>query len=797
MKKLTLSKVLKSTVALVLVLSMFLMAGCKKNTDKPSNNGASNTPTAGADSDGGSGDSDDNAGSNENASYTYNTYDSGSPKTWNVHEWETNTDSFILNYTTMGFYDIIMNDTKDGYKFVPEMASGEPVDVTAEYAGNETYGVPADASSGYAFKIALNEGATWENGDAINADSYIYSLKAMLDPQMKNYRASGYYSGTMTIANAEQYYKQNSPIYTPVYDSAASAYRDVADADMHFSLTQTVAFFSDSAQAYYNAGYESNFLDADGNDLFAKYSESDYNPLTEEAKADLLLIASSFGDTNPEAYKEFCFTYDGVSESVDWENVGLKKTGDYEITLVLSKPITDFYLHYNLTSNWLVHEATYEANKKETGDLVKTTYGTAVDNYISYGPYKLTEYQTDKQITMVKNENWYGYTDGNHEGQYQTTAISCQIVAQQATALQLFLQGKLDTVSLVAEDMATYRTSDYILYTPQSYTSKLTFNSSYTALKGREADGVNRTILSYKDFRKAFSLSIDRAEFAAQCTATHSAGFGLLNYMYVADPDTGTLYRDTEAAKNVLLSLYGVSDEDSITGYNKTEAATLFESAYQEALAAGDIKENDIVELEFLVYKQDEAYVKIVNFIQEAINAATVGTSLENRVTLKMTPDEDYYDHAKQGAFEIIISTWGGSSMDPFGIAEVYCVEDTMNEYGFKPNTEKLTINVNGEELTKTFYEWYDALCNGEYAAADVDTRVQVLAGIESGILNTYNTTPLYYRTAASLDSRKVIQGTDTYIQMVEFGGIRFLTYAYDDAAWETYCTENNNQLTY
>jgi len=162
-----------------------------------------------------------------------------------------------------------------------------------------------------------------------------------------------------------------------------------------------------------------------------------------------------------------------------------------------------------------------------------------------------------------------------------------------------------------------------------------------------------------------------------------------------------------------------------------------------------------------------------------------------------MTPDEDYYDHAQQGLFEMIMSTWGGSSMDPYGIVECYCDEETMFEYGFKPKSEELTIEVNGQAITKTFYDWYQALVNGEYAAADADTRLVVLAGIELGILETYNCTPMYYRTATSLESQKVNQGAEEYVQIVAFGGVRHLTYNYTDAEWEEYCKSQNNQLTY
>lgn len=777
-------RVFKKSLALVLVFCLILTTyGCNNNkkvtssvTDQPETSKPETKPA-------------------EPATYTYNDYEQGSPKTWNPHEWETSTDRYIMDYTQIGLYDFILNESGDAYEIVSEMAAEFPVDITAEYAGNTDYGVPADAKTGYAFKIKLNEKAVWENGDKINADSYIYSMQQMLNPEIKNYRASGYYSGTMTIANSEAYYKQNDPIYTNIM--VDGAYRQVEDKDMKFSFTKEIVFFGDSAKSYYDGGSTTEFMDAAGNDLFKKYSEKDYYDLTDEAKKDILTIATAFGDDNKEAYKEFCFTYDGVSPAVEWSKVGLLKTGDYEITLVLSKPITDFYIKYNLSSNWLVHEKTYEANKKQTGDIIKTSYGTAVDNYVSYGPYKLTEYQADKQITIVKNENWYGYTDGKHEGQFQTTNINCQILQTQATALQLFLQGKLDTVALVAADMATYRTSDYILYTPQSYTTKFTFNTDKAALKGREVAGINRTILSYKDFRKAFSLAINRAEFAAQCTATHSAGFGLFNYNYVYKPETGDLYRNTKQAQDVLCKLYGVDSEDDITGYDKEQAAKLFTDAYNAAIAAGDIKDTDKVEIEFLVYNSDEAYVKIVNFVQEAINTATVGTPLEGKITIKMTPDEDYYDHAKQGLFEMIMSTWGGSSMDPYGIVECYCDEDTMFEYGFKPKSEQLTIEVNGQAITKSFYDWYQALVNGEYAAADADTRLVVLSGVELGILQTYNCTPMYYRTATSLLSQQVNEGAEEYVQIVEFGGMRHRTYNYTDAEWEEYCKKQNNQLTY
>lgn len=732
----------------------------------------------------------------ESVSYTYNDYRNDSPKTFNVHEWEMNSDWYVIEKTLPGLYDFYYNDNRDGYVALPEMAAGEPVDVTKEYVGDVAYGIPEDAANGYAFKISLLETAVWEDGTPINADTYLYSMEQQLNPKMKNYRAGSYYSGDLVISNAQAYYKSGSINYVSVFNG--EDYEDVTDDDMFFSLTQMVAFLEDSAKAFYEAGYESYFLDEEGVDLFEKYSAQDYYKLTEEAKADLLVIAKSFNDNNEVAYKEFCF-YIGETINIDFSQVGIKKTGDYEITLILEKPISEFRLKYELSSGWLVYEDLYEFNKKETGGLIKTSYGSSVDSYMSCGPYKLTKYQEGNQIILEKNDNWYGYMDGLHDGMYQTTRVICSIIEDQSVALLLFLQGKLDRISLTAGDMATYRNSYFISYLPQSFTTKITFNTDYETLKKREEPGINKSILSYLDFRKAFSLCIDRSDFVALCTSAHRAGYGLFNYSYVYIPEEGLIYRDSDVGKNVLTTFYNVDSIDDITGFDRTEATKLFVSSYEAALAANDITENDIIEFEYLVLSSDDAYVKMINFFQESIDLAVVGTALEGKIKIKITPDLDYYDHMKQGIFDMSFSTWGGADMNPYSLMEVYCTTDTntKNEYGFHPDIEMLTLTISGKEITHTYYDWYIALCDGVYAEADYDTRAVIMAGMELGLLQTYNTTPLYYFNTAYLDSHRIVPETDLYSNMLEYGGIPYMTYLYTDAEWETYCAENNNQLQY
>lgn len=716
---------------------------------------------------------------------TLKDYSEISPKKWSPHEWESNDEQYILKHTVTALYNFYPNDTMDNYVVVPEAAAAMPVDVTAEYAGK--YNVPADAKSGYAFKIALNKDMKWEDGTPINADTYLYSYKQLLNPKIKNFRASSAYQGNFVIANAEKYYKQGEQ-FLDANDGKAK------DEEMLVSFKKPVIFFGAPAENYYkNAEHKDKFI-VNGVDLFAKYSKEDYYPLTPELKTELLALSKNFGDGSENSYKEFCL-YKVKNDEVDFEKeVGLIKNSDYEITFVLDKPITDFYLKYSLASGILVNEKLYDGNMADKGDIKKTTYGTKADNYISYGPFKLASFQADKLIVLEKNENWFGWNNPEIAKHYNYDRIECQIIPEQKTSLLEFKKGNLDSVALTTTDMETYATSDYLQLTPQSFTSKLTFNSDKTALKTREKAGVSKSLLAYKDFRKAISRSINRAEFVATCTAAADPGFGLLNTLYINDPEKGTRYRDSQPATDALLSVYEADSMDTMTGYNIDEARELIKKVYEEAKANGDIKDSDKVEFELAVYMLDETSQKMVNFINDSLANATKGTPLEGRVSVKGVVDQDYYNSAKAGKFDIIISTWGGASMDPFGLSELYCVDEKINEYGFRPKVEKTTITVEGKEMTKTFYEWYDALCNGEYAAATPEVRTQILAGIERGILETYVTAPIYYRTSGSLLSHRATMETEEFLPVVGFGNAILDK---SDAEWAEYCKSNNFELKY
>ena len=130
----------------------------------------------------------------EKETYTYKSWTTALGNNWNPHAWETNADDAILSYISSPFVTMSIKDSKNGvYQWVYEMAA-DVVDTTKEnqadlvkFNSQLPEGKSAtEIEEGYVFDIKLNQEAKWENGDVINADSYVESMIRLLDPAMKN-----------------------------------------------------------------------------------------------------------------------------------------------------------------------------------------------------------------------------------------------------------------------------------------------------------------------------------------------------------------------------------------------------------------------------------------------------------------------------------------------------------------------------------------------------------------------------------------------------------------------------------
>lgn len=686
--------------------------------------------------------------------FTYRQSVTEEPENFSPFEWYTEVEQTVLEYTTMGLYAAVLAEDGASYEIVPEMAAAMPVDVTADYLGS--YGVPENAAEGYAYEIALNPDACWSDGTPITAEDYVESMKRLLSSESKHYRASVWFSGQLVLAGAYDYYMQDQAGEVIYQTLADAGYSSVAEA----ANDGVTAFYVDM-DGYW--GLECGWQDITSEQ---KYRDEAIAQGEKEDFVSPKYIYETYLADGAD-YAAYQTSYVGIVEEeireVTWENVGILKTTENKIVLILEKPLSAGNLAANLRSCFLV--------KTDLYDWDPAAYGTDAAHYLSCGPYVLTGIDS-RGLYFARNEGWYGYSDGAHQGQYQATAISCRFLTAEQ-AVKGFQSGQLDTVESTGEGA-------YAI--PETYTSKLTFNTSLAALSRRESDNVNKTILYYKDFRRAISLAIDRQAFVDTCVPTAQPTLGLLNSTFLADLESGTAYRDTEAGMGVLASLYGVEDVSSITGYDPALAAKYLQSAYDAAYSDKRIDGDDIVELEFLTYSDDAVYQNIAAFLQQALDTAAAGTSLEGRIRIVMTADENYYSTAQTGQFEIILSTWGGDAADPYSIMSCYCDRERIFEFGFDPSREFCAITIDGTGITKTYRGWYEALTVGSYAAADRTVREQILAGLEYALLEDCNCVPIYERNRWYLDSQRITRPVEEAVELIGFGGIRYVRFTTDDA---------------
>ena len=814
-------------LVLALVLVVGVLAGCaKKPVDQNPTDPTTTKPTE---------------GTVTPATYTYNYAMSEFPTNWSYTTYQTATDSEILDYITDGFYSFDYNATKDGYQMVDAMAIGDPKDVTAEFVGK--YGIQ-EGDKAKAYVITLRQDLQWEDGTPIKAQDFVESAKRLLDPKAQNYRADGMYAGSVVIVNAESYLKQGQTIMTEnnlaptrlvvadLVKGADGVYKTADGADVRIAVNFALAdWLNGKTLKYYVDGYGAAMFDVASFDaLMAKADDNGLVPVTDET-LDLLTkvitFSADWGETaaNIPDY----LTYDITWPEVSWDNVGWFAKSDYELCFIMENELSGFYLKYNLPAP-LVHIATYDACTSIKDGVYSNTYGTSVETTKSYGPYKLTSFQTDKQFTLTRNEKYYGLTKDT----YQTTDIVVDYVKEAATRLQLFRQGKLDTYGLTIDDMKDYQLSDFTYYSTGDSTFAMVFNPNLDAMKNTQAaagENKNKTIITLKEFRMAMSFALDRNAFCLATSPLNAPGFGLFSSLIVSDPESGTAYRTTDTAKNVLANFWGVADQygdgklykdideaiASITGYNLTKAKELFNTAYDMAIAQGLMDADDVVEIKIGTPNNTSAfYNNGYEFLVKNYTDAVKGTKLEGKLTFTRddTLGNAFSSALKQNKVDMLFGVgWTGSALDPYGLMEAYISPN----YQYDPATDfkaiNVTIKLDGVDYTASASTWL-AIMNGqagEITAADgtkktyscgsadgkPEERLEILGALEGAVLQNYNFIPIMDDAGAQLRGRQVKYYTEEYIFGMGFGGIKYYTYEYSDADWDAYVKANNGMLDY
>lgn len=804
-------------MVLVVVLCASVLTACKK--DKGNGDGNVTKPGTGWE---------------DPKMYTMREYTSQMPSQWCTILSSDNVNNTMESYFTSAFYEFNYKFDANG-KIVPGAytveysAATKLEDVTKKYAGK--YGLAADAEKGQAFAMTLRNDLKWDDGTPIKAADFVYTMSQQLSPKYLFATASNYYSGNYVIHNAQNYVKQGQKGMFPAY-SVMKEYNVADDAKLIYSTTNSrvaeKGFTPENIVALF--GIEGMTVEKI-NALNGKSLADIKKDATLNETWEALLGAWK---TDPNEELDF-FETEYEYPAMDFSEVGyFVGDNEYELVMVIDGTLNPLDAEGNLTyeagyyfSNWpLVKKDLWERCEDQSKTPYANSYCTTQEKSASWGPYKLTNYQDQKTYTVSRNDKWFGYGLPQYANQYQTDAIVTEKIEEWDTAWLAFQKGNLDGIGMDVKIAADYRTSKRAYFTPETYTFDLNIQSNAIS----RTDKRNNLLLNYADFRKAISLSLDRDDYCAKNNPSSQAALGLLNSMYYNDVENGKVYRDSVQAKEAILNAYGATKNadgswkvgentytdiedalDATTGYNLTLARQLVESAIAQAKTDGKYSDGEEIILTYGIETQTANTDRVKNWFQAAFDNMTKGTSIEGKIKIEyfMFSSARWSEQFADGEYDLCFGAWGNAPFNPaYLLCETQISDENRYAVKWDPKTVSVTVKATPDAdhkdgiYTYNLAQWRLILqgkdgCPVNFKNFPMEDQLTALGAVETAILKEYYSIPVFSRYSASLMGYKVDYISYEYNTFMGYGGIRYMTFNYDDTAWAEFVASNNNILNY
>lgn len=808
-------------MVLVVVLCASVLTACKK--DKGNGDGNVTKPGTGWE---------------DPKMYTMREYTSQMPSQWCTILSSDNVNNSMESYFTSAFYEFNYKFDANG-KIVPGAytveysAATKLEDVTKKYAGK--YGLAADATKGQAFAMTLRNDLKWDDGTPIKAADFVYTMSQQLSPKYLFATASNYYSGNYVIHNAQNYVKQGQKGMFPA-SSVLSVYDQNDDAKLIFTLNGHDSHVADYLTSN---GVDPQAYVAQAAKVTVDALKAIEGKSLAEIKKDETMLATwtavlGWWQTKPNEELHF-FKMEYEYPKMDFSEVGyFVGDNEYELVMVIDGTLRPLDEEGNLTyeagyyfSGWpLVKKDLWERCEDQSKTPYTNSYCTTQEKSASWGPYKLTYYQDQKTYTVSRNDKWFGYGLPQYANQYQTDAIVTEKIEEWDTAWLAFQKGNLDGIGMNVKIAADYRTSKRAYFTPETWTFDLNIQSNATS----RTDKRNNLLLNYADFRKAISLSLDRDDYCAKNNPSSQAALGLLNSMYYYDVENGKVYRESIQAKEAILNAYGATKNadgswkvgettytdiedalDATTGYNLTLARQLVENAIEQAKKDGNYSDGEEIILTYGIETQTADTDRAKNWFQAAFDNMTKGTSIEGKVKIEyfMFSSATWSDQFSNGEYDLCFGAWGQAAFNPaYLLCETQISAENRYAKNWDPKTVSVTVKATPDDkhedgiYTYNLEQWRLILqgkdgCPVNFKNFPMEDQLAALGAVETAILKVYYSIPVFSRYSASLMGYKVDYVSYEYNTFMGYGGIRYMTFNYDDTAWAEFVASNNNILNY
>ena len=357
------------------------------------------------------------------------------------------------------------------------------------------------------------------------------------------------------------------------------------------------------------------------------------------------------------------------------KNVGVRALNAKTLKVYLESP-TVYFLNLTAFPTLMpVCKAVVSTNDKWASDPT---------NFVTNGPFKLTQWSHNDKITFVKNPTYWD------KDKVKLTKITYFMVEDETTALSMFQSGQLDASSTV----------------PQSELPKLVASGDAKILPylGTYYYMFNVTKKPFNDVRvrKALTLAINRAGITQSITK----GGQIPALAYVP---------------------YGIADALPGSDFRKASQETFYKdddlATAQKLLADAGYPGGKGFPSFTLLYNTSNAHKSIAEAIQQMWNK-----NLGITCTLKSEEWGVYLDDRTNLNYSVARAGWIGDYMDPNTFLDMFVTNGGNNGTGWSNKS-------------------YDALIAKAKATTDPKARMATLHAAEKILMTDMPIIPIYYYT--------------------------------------------------
>ena len=326
------------------------------------------------------------------------------------------------------------------------------------------------------------------------------------------------------------------------------------------------------------------------------------------------------------------------------DQVQVKASDDKTLTFTLENPVP--FMTAQLAF------PVFFPQKQEFVEKQGDKYATDADKLLFNGPFKLTKWDHEQSLTLVKNENYWD------KDKVKLNEVVVQIASNNNTLANLYQSNAIDVARITRDQVDQWKGKPDYVVQPQLYITYVEMNQDVPVLKNEKV-------------RKALGLAIDRESLVD--IVFHDGSKSPTGFV-----PFGTMGGDNKE--------FRATAGDVLPKYDPAQAKTL--------LTEG-LKEVGLTSFPNLKFTGDDTEdgKKAMEFIQGQWKQ-----NLGIDVTVEALPHKLRIDRGQKHQFELLLFNWGADYNEPMTFLDVHESTSSFNESQFNdPEYDQLIKKARAE----------------------------------------------------------------------------------------------------